>query len=94
MKNSKKLKPYKNIKVENLDIPKVKGKFDKIIITAGCPFKPKLLLKKLNMGGILIAPVGNLHSQSLIKIRKTKEGFKEENLGSFIFVPLRGEFGY
>ena len=38
-------------------------------------------------------PVGHIYEQKLIKITKDRE-LVTENLGDFLFVPLRGEHGY
>ena len=71
--------------------------YDRIIITAAAPETPKHLLPQLKKGGILIVPIGPLYGQEMIKIRKLdREGkkLKIENLGDFIFVPLKGERGF
>ena len=94
--NIKKLN-IKNVKVINHDGSKGYEKeapYDKIMITAACPRIPKPLVEQLKEGGIIVAPVGSLFGQSMIKGKKIKGILKTENLGSFIFVPLRGEHGY
>ena len=68
--------------------------YDKIIITAACPSLPNPLVSQLKENGIIIAPVGSLFGQSMIKGKKIKNELKTENLGSFIFVPLKGKYGY
>lgn len=67
-----------------------KAPFDAIIITAAPDHIPGPLLEQLKEGGRLVMPVGT-HSQELIRVRKTKEGFAEERLLSVIFVPMTGE---
>ena len=63
--------------------------FDKILITAGAPDIPKELLRQLKVGGIMVAPIGELHSQDMLKITKIEETkFKKENFGKFVFVPM------
>ena len=42
--------------------------FDAIVITAGAPRIPDPLVKQLAMGGRMVLPVGDQHSQDLIKI--------------------------
>jgi len=64
--------------------------FDKIIVTCACGKVPSPLFEQLKVGGILIAPVGGSWLQELRLYRKTKNGMKEENHGSVVFVPLRG----
>ncbi len=70
------------------------GPFDAIIVTAGTPEIPKSLLGQLALGGRLVAPVGNQHTQDLIKLVKDKRGVLEQNLGGCRFVKLVGEQGW
>jgi len=44
--------------------------------------------------GIIIAPVGNLLEQVMVKARKKGDKLIEENLGYFMFVPLKGKHGH
>ena len=67
---------------------------DRIVITAACPRIPQVIIKQLKNNGILVAPVGSMLQQSMIKIKKIKNKIAEENLGEFIFVPLKGKYGY
>ena len=46
------------------------------------------------MGGRLIVPVGNQHSQELIKLVKDEQGIHTRNLGGCRFVKLVGENGW
>ncbi len=65
------------------------GPFDKILVTAGAPYIPTALQKQLKIGGILVIPVGNYHSQTMYKIeRLSKTEFKKTDCGQFVFVPL------
>ncbi len=69
--------------------------YDKIIITAATPEIPSHLLKQLKTGEILVAPVGEVHGQEMLKIKKGKyKKLTIKNLGSFVFVPLRGKHGF
>jgi len=68
--------------------------YDAIIVTAGAPTVPTVLLNQLAVGGRLIAPVGNPHSQELVKLVKEKAGVQEVNLGGCRFVKLIGEHGW
>jgi len=62
--------------------------FDKILLTAGCEEIPKKLLLQLNVGGILVAPIG-IDDQIMTKIiRKTDKDFEKFELDKFIFVPF------
>ncbi len=65
------------------------GPFDKIIITAGAPVVPEELLQPLNIGGVLVAPIGPSEKQTMCKvIRKSEEEFEKEKHGTFVFVPM------
>ncbi len=68
--------------------------FDAIIVTAGAPEVPAKLLDQLAEGGRMIVPVGNQHSQDLIKIIKDKRGVHKSNLGGCRFVKLIGAQGW
>ncbi|HIK01642.1 TPA: protein-L-isoaspartate(D-aspartate) O-methyltransferase [archaeon] len=69
--------------------------YDRIIITAACPKIPEPLIKQLKNGGILLGPVGPIfRGQEMIRITKKADELKEEILGEFLFVPLRGRHGF
>lgn len=69
--------------------------YDRIIITAACPSIPSEMIEQLKPAGIIVAPVGSLHSQRIVKIKKKDEIIeKEESELEYIFVPLRGEYGF
>ncbi|MBS1530641.1 MAG: protein-L-isoaspartate(D-aspartate) O-methyltransferase [Bacteroidetes bacterium] len=66
--------------------------YDKIIVTAGAPTVPNELLKQLNIGGILVIPVGDTETQKMVTILKTSENdFERHVLDTFRFVPLVGD---
>jgi len=66
--------------------------YDKIIVTAGAPTVPDELIKQLNIGGILVIPVGDQKSQKMVTILKTGENTHEKIvLDTFRFVPLLGD---
>jgi protein-L-isoaspartate(D-aspartate) O-methyltransferase len=63
--------------------------FDRIIVTAAAPVYPQVLADQLAEGGILVVPVERgLDDQELLKIRRTPDGFSEEDLAPVRFVPL------
>ena len=68
--------------------------FDAIIVTAGAPELPEVLINQLTKGGRLVVPVGNQHTQELIKIYRDKEKIEQTNLGGCRFVKLVGEHGW
>ncbi|HEX75495.1 MAG TPA: protein-L-isoaspartate(D-aspartate) O-methyltransferase [Dehalococcoidia bacterium] len=65
--------------------------YDAIIVTAGAPRTPNLLLKQLTFGGRLVIPVGSRWEQELLKVTKKTRRNLIENLGGCRFVPLIGE---
>lgn len=68
--------------------------FDAILVTAGAPEIPQPLLDQLVPGGRLVIPVGDASFQDLIRVRKTEEGIKKEDLGGCRFVKLIGRYGW
>ncbi len=68
--------------------------FDGIIVTAGAPEIPNLLVSQLAVGGRMVIPVGNRYSQDLVKLYKNKQGIHKTNLGGCRFVKLVGEYGW
>jgi len=72
-----------------------KAPFDKIIVTAGAPTVPNSLIKQLNVGGILVIPVGDNERQKMLKITRLPENkIKKEEFDFFSFVPLLGKEGW
>ena len=66
--------------------------YDKIIVTAGAPFVPEVLLKQLKIGGILVIPVGDENSQVMVTVIRINETeYEKFELDTFRFVPLVGD---
>lgn len=68
--------------------------FDAIIVTAGAPEIPEVLVNQLAVGGRLVIPVGNQYVQELIKLVRDENGIHQTNLGGCRFVKLVGEHGW
>jgi protein-L-isoaspartate(D-aspartate) O-methyltransferase len=68
--------------------------FDAIIVTAGSPGVPQPLVDQLGVGGRLVIPVGDAFDQELVRVTKTEEGIKREDLGGCRFVKLVGQHGW
>jgi len=68
--------------------------FDAIIVTAGAPRIPDSLIDQLAENGRMVVPVGDQHSQELVKILKKQDGIHRSNLGGCRFVKLVGEKGW
>ena len=63
--------------------------FDRIIVTAAAEDAPGPLLAQLKIGGIMVLPVGQSDTvQTLIRVRRTEQGFDYEELRPVRFVPL------
>ena len=73
---------------------KEEGPFDAILVTAGAPSLPPPLMDQLKIGGTLVIPIGNKNSQKLLRVRRNKRGFSEEELRDCSFVALIGEHGW
>lgn len=65
-----------------------------IIVTAGAPQAPQPLLDQLAVGGRLVIPIGDEQGQILMRLVRTRTGFKKEQLGECKFVKLVGKYGW
>lgn len=66
--------------------------YDKILVTAGAPFVPEVMLRQLKIGGVLVIPVGDEKSQKMVTVIRTGEqDFERIELDTFRFVPLVGD---
>ncbi len=68
--------------------------YDGIIVTAGAPKVPEILVDQLRMGGRLVIPVGDRFSQTLKRVIRTRTGIKLENYTGCRFVDLIGKHGW
>jgi protein-L-isoaspartate(D-aspartate) O-methyltransferase len=67
--------------------------FDRILVTAGAPDVPQPLVAQLAEGGILVVPVGNGESQTLMRVERKGPGAHDVELTRLLdcrFVPLVG----
>jgi protein-L-isoaspartate(D-aspartate) O-methyltransferase len=66
--------------------------YNKIIVTAGAPTVPDILLQQLAIGGILVIPVGDEDSQKMVTVLKVGDhDYEKHVLDTFRFVPLVGD---
>ncbi|MBI5263173.1 MAG: protein-L-isoaspartate(D-aspartate) O-methyltransferase [Bradyrhizobium sp.] len=73
---------------DGLNLPANIGPFDRIIVTAALDKVPEHLIERLDMGGILIAPVGPHQGlQMLVRLTKTGAGIERKELVEVRFVP-------
>jgi len=88
---------YKNVKIKIGDGTlgwKEEMPFDRIIVSAASPSIPEPYFELLNDNGIIVIPVGNDETQTLLKVRKIGGTTKIQDLGGCRFVKLIGEFGW
>jgi protein-L-isoaspartate(D-aspartate) O-methyltransferase len=82
---------YDNVEVmlaDGHDLAANIGPFDRIIVTAAMVEIPENLTERLELDGILIAPVGPHHGvQTLVRIVKTAAGLERKELVDVRFVP-------
>ncbi len=64
--------------------------YDAIIVAAGAPKLPRVLLDQLAVAGRLVIPIGSRFEQDLIKVTKQKKKIITESLGACRFVSLIG----
>ena len=68
--------------------------FDAIVVTAGAPEIPAPFLNQLALGGLLVVPIEEGHSQVLYRVKRTAGGFDKERGERCTFVPLIGKHGW
>jgi len=82
---------YHNVEVmlgDGLNLPSNIGPFDRIIVTAAVEQIPENLIERLEVGGILIAPVGPHQGvQTLTRLSRTGAGIERRELVEVRFVP-------
>lgn len=71
-----------------------KAPFDAIIVTAGAPEIPDVLLDQLAEGGRLVIPVGQKMFQVCKRVIKLAGQFDIRDITGCVFVPLIGRFGW
>lgn len=73
---------------------KAAAPYDAIIVAAAAPSIPRSLFDQLAEAGKLVVPVGDLHSQDLLRVQNQHGKPIRTNLGPCAFVPLVGEEGW
>lgn len=69
--------------------------YDAIVVAAGAPRVPELLVSQLSIGGRLVIPVGPSGShQTLNVITRTETGYFTDEYDRCVYVPLRGAAGH
>ena len=73
---------------DGLNLPANIGPFDRIIVTAAVEQIPENLIERLEVGGILIAPVGPHQGvQTLTRLKRSEAGIERRQLVEVRFVP-------
>lgn len=89
----KNLEDFHDINVYNQDGSKglpEQASFDRILISAACEKIPELLFSQLKNKGIIVAPVGPRHEQSLVAVQKIRDKFViKKEIPGFVFVPFK-----
>lgn len=63
--------------------------FDRILITAAAPYLPDTLINQLQVGGMLVLPLGSGDTQIMTRIKKLDDNnLEKEKFGYFRFVPM------
>jgi len=68
--------------------------YDAIIVTAGAPDIPKIIVDQLSAGGRMVIPIGDEFSQTLVKVEKKKDRITTTNICGCVFVKLVGNHGW
>ncbi len=70
--------------------------FDRVIITAGAPGVPEVLVEQMKTGGMMVIPMDNPDGEGQTMLRLTKQpdgSLKREAFGDFKFVPMLKNIG-
>jgi protein-L-isoaspartate(D-aspartate) O-methyltransferase len=65
-----------------------------ILVAAAAPLIPQALIDQLAEGGRLVIPVGDIHSQELVLLRKEGSELSQQIINYCRFVPLTGKYGW
>lgn len=62
--------------------------FDKILVTAGAPKMPTLLLQQLKIGGLAVIPIGKENQKMYTFLRVDERKYEQMEFGDYQFVPM------
>lgn len=70
--------------------------FDRVIVTAGAPDIPTVLVEQMKTGGVMVIPMDYAEGDGQLMLRLTKQAdgsLKREEFGDFKFVPMLKNIG-
>jgi len=88
---------YQNIEIKTGDGTagwQEKAPFDAILVTAGAPEVPDVLVEQLVDRGNIVIPVGTQFRQNLELVQKRGDSYIKKTICGCIFVPLIGKGGW
>ena len=88
---------YRNVSIESFDGSSgwpLHAPYDVIIVSAGAPRVPPLLVDQLADGGRMVIPIGPPHEQELALIRRRGEHYETSYDTRCRYVDLQGRFGF
>ena len=88
---------FKNIELINGDGSlgyKPNSPYQKIMVTCGSPKIPKPLVEQLDLGGLMVIPVGGRVVQELLTVKRKEEGIEVKRRPGVAFVPMIGANGF
>ncbi len=88
---------YQNVEIKTGDGTlgwSEKAPFDAIIVTAGSPDVPEVLVNQLVECGNLVIPIGTQFRQNLELVQKRGDSYIKKTICGCIFVPLIGKGGW
>lgn len=62
--------------------------FDRIIVTAGAPKLPSILLQQLKQGGVAVVPIGEENQKMYTFLRTDERRYEQMEFGDYQFVPM------
>ena len=68
--------------------------YDVIIVSAGAPRIPSLLIDQLSEGGLLVIPVGEADQQQIVVVRREGDSYSMTTDTKCRYVDLLGRYGF
>ena len=87
------LEDFDNVQVVNGDGSRgfvENSPYQKIMVTCGAPRVPPPLIGQLEVGGLMVIPVGGRVAQELLTVERTEDGISVSRRPGVAFVPMIG----